>query len=212
MLYRFGTNKPTIMKILFATIISLFLSFSLNAWAESSCDAKDRMDTNFGIVQSIEEHVKPGEMPDASQWIENEKSFRYVKALIRVDPASGRHWNLYIRNKDYQVIDVITDTQSSKDGSVWTSRLLLNNGVVYFDFSATPIAGNDLVVLRLVLMPSNAINPYYSVQSTPKFQDISAVKDIDVRKLGDSVGMLMGSWDKKAWCCSAVAIGPDLVL
>jgi hypothetical protein len=183
------------------------------SWADS-CDETDRMETSFGKVLSIEERIASGQIVDASGWLDEPvASFRYLKALVRVDPAPERHWTLYIRDKDYRVVDVVTEKHSTATGSAWTGRITLQ-GPVYFDFLATPSSGADLQVSRLVLMPAGATNPYYSVQpGAPRFLDITDQNvPVATRRIADSVGMLVGSWDNKAWCCSAVAVAPDLVL
>lgn len=193
--------------------LALILLASLQAqqcWADS-CDQTDRMETDFGQVQSVEAEVASGQIADASGWIDEAASFRYLRALVRVEPQAGRRWTLYIRDKDYRVVDVVTEIQASASGSAWTGRVNLQ-GPLYFDFLATPRADVKLQVSRLMLMPAQATNPYYSVQpGQSRFVDF-AEASIVVRRMADSVGMLIGSWDTKGWCCSAVAVGSDLVL
>lgn len=185
-----------------------------SARAADACTDQGTMETDFGRAQSVDHDVASGQLPDATAWIDGgPAAFRYFKALVRVDPVAKRRWTLYVRDRDYRVIDVVTDAHVTATGSAWTGRLSLPSPV-YFDFVAVPAAGPALKVTRLVLMPSEATNPYYSVQAgVPRFRDITDSQvPIELRRAGDSVGMLLGTWDNKAWCCSAVAVGPEVVL
>lgn len=176
-----------------------------------ACNEADRMETDFGQVQSIEGEVPSGQIVDAVGWINEAPSYRYFKALVRVEPVAGLRWTLYVRDKSHRVVDVVTEKHTSATGSAWTGRIDLQSSI-YFDFLATPPAAATLQVSRLMLMPTEAINPYYSVQpGQPRFVDLPNAP-VAARLAGDSVGMLVGSWDNKGWCCSAVAVGPDLVL
>jgi hypothetical protein len=63
-------------------------------------------------------------------------------------------------------------------------------------------------------MPASAKNPYYSISgSAPLYRDLYAdPTPTNLRRLGDTVGVLLGSFGRASWVCSGVMIAEDLFL
>ncbi|APV48552.1 hypothetical protein BWI17_01935 [Betaproteobacteria bacterium GR16-43] len=197
--------------LLAGAIFALFIALPARA---DECTTDDRIETDFGEVVSTEIEIADGTSKDISPDI-NRGGIRYIQAMVRVAPAPGRKWTLYVRDAFLRVVDVTTDASADANGTAKTGRIPRGNGALYFDYAVTPKDSAPLKVSRIVLMPEGARNPYYSVQDSNNVQFRSILNisvPAEARALGDRVGMLMGSWDRRAWCCTAVAIAPDIVL
>ena len=173
------------------------------------------MATSFGRVIPLGEEMRSGNVLDTTTWFDSSEKFAHFKALIRVESDKLAKWVLTIRDAKYRVIDTLSDKSLNATASTWTKRISLGSGAVYFDFEQ--IAGTEAVlkITKVIAMPTDATNPFYSVQ-TPGAEQYRDVADDSVsprtKRLADLVGMQVGSIDSKVWCCTAVAIGPDLVM
>jgi hypothetical protein len=142
-----------------------------------------------------------------------ESGARYIRVRVEVSDVPACAWYLSVRDEHYRLIQTLTENDFPQAGIGWTRRI--PGGQVLFDVQ--PCADGRQPAIRFdgyVWMPKVLAKdrPYYSWQgATAAYRDIVAA-DRSVRRLGDYVGLLIGSWDRRVWVCSGVAIAPELFL
>ena len=142
-----------------------------------------------------------------------EKGSRYIRVRVEMNSVPACAWYLSVRDEQYRLIQTLTEIDIGQAGVSWTRRV--PGGQALFDLQ--PCADGRQPVVRFdsyVWMPKVIAKdrPYYSWQGpTAAYGDMVAA-DTSVRRLGDFVGFLIGSWDRQVWVCSGVAIAPELFL
>ena len=154
------------------------------------------------------EHLTPATAPNAE--------VRYLRVYMELEKGAGGRWFLTVRDQDLRPVEVLTPESFLPGGGRWTTRV--NGTRVYFDLDPLD-AGPETKETRIALteyiaMPVRAQSPYYSSQvpASPDYRDLYAGASGGKRRLGDTVGFVMGSYDQTSWCCSGVVVGQDLLL
>lgn len=136
---------------------------------------------------------------------------RYIRVRVKAEDFEGCPWNLTVRDEDYHVIQTFSAEDFKKSSKRWTVRI--NGGRAFFDLQRCPGVSKPAIQFdEYIWMPAEAEHPYYSKQgSEPTYKDLFS-KATSFRRLGDSVGMFMSSWDRVSWVCSGAMVAEDLFL
>jgi hypothetical protein len=135
---------------------------------------------------------------------------------MQLESGEGERWYLTVRDQDLRPVEVLTAASFLPGRGRWTTRVAGKR--VLFDLDlvdASPGAPEVRITLKeYIAMPSRAETPYYSSQvpRTPEYRDLFEATDGEKKRMGDTVGFLMTSYDQTSWCCSGVVVGEGLFL
>jgi len=200
------------IKNILIALSMIFLAFAEPAFAE--CNETEKPVTDLGQRFGIGKELTTSNPTDSVSHFNPTSKARYLRFLIEAANLGTSPWYLTIRDEQSHPVQVLGREDFVNGGKRWSQRI--PGDVAYFDLDTlgkpSPVT---IEVEQYIAMPETAKNPYYSLQNPdsptfkPLYKDgVQAVK----RRLGDSVGFLMSSWDKASWCCSGVMIAPDLFL
>lgn len=194
------------------------------------------LDTSFGFAKDCEETKSVTEFGRAISkpisihgtdsvpvkiTIHEDTGFKakYIRSLIEV---GGSPWTLSVRDENFRPIQTITDKDvQRKNGDLnwmfWTSRVYGNTALL--DFSAP--SSVRLGISHYILMPEKLENTFYSIANpdNSKIRGLydtstsrSSNEEIALRRLGDSVAMLVFTYDHISWCCTGIMVARDLLM
>ena len=146
---------------------------------------------------------------------------RYFRLELRREPGGTSDGLLIVKDNDLRVVDVFRFSDLAVGGSVWTRRGTGNQATLRFEVN--PGAAAKVTVAHTIGMPAEAMgNTYYSLQTegVERFHPIYPLpNETDqasprAKRLADSVGFIQVGHGvgEETWCCSAVAVGTDLLL
>lgn len=181
--------------------------------AQPKCGSDVGLRTELGITAVVPQPFTASNGAVQAYPAAPQKGSRYIRARVQMSAVPSCPWYLSVRDEKYRLIQTLTDEDFWQDGFGWTRRV--PGGQLQFDLQPCADGGKpDIRFDSYVWMPEVIAKdrPYYSWQG-PKaaYQEVVAA-DTAVRRFGDFVGFLIGSWDRQSWVCSAVAITPTLVL
>lgn len=155
-------------------------------------------------------HLLPPSVPGAE--------IRYLRVYMQLESGEAERWYLTVRDQDLRPVEVLTAASFLPGRGRWTTRVAGKRVLFDLDLvSASPGAQEVRITLKeYIAMPSQAETPYYSSQvpQTPEYRDLfkATATDGEHKRMGDTVGFVMTSFDQTSWCCSGVVVGENLLL
>jgi trypsin-like peptidase len=136
---------------------------------------------------------------------------RYVRVRVKAQDFEGCPWNLTVRDENYRFIQSMTAEDFKNSSTRWTVRIA--GGRTFFDLRRCPGLLKPVIKFdEYIWMPTQTEHPYYSIQGgEPTYRALFS-EATSLRRLGDSVGMFMSSWDRVSWLCSGAMVAEDLFL
>lgn len=197
----------------------LLLTACVAGWPVSAqCPDGQENRTVFGQRQTPSRtFTASGSLPVGSQ----QDRMRYFRLELRREPDSTANGLLIVKDDDLRVVDVLRLADLPVGSSVWSRRGVGNRASLRF--AVPPGETPRVTVVRTIAMPVTADGPtYYSLQ----IEGLAAYRPVypssehppgssaRARLLADSVGFVQASHvgGEQSWCCSAVAVGADLIL
>ncbi len=197
-------QNPLVWLLLVATALSA-------SEPPPQCQDQPRMLTEVGARAQVEDDFDAGpgvlfRYPSVAQ-----SGARYLRVRFSVTSPPDCDWYFTARDKDQRLVQVFGRAQFPSAGSAWTRRI--QGKQVLFDMQPCADGRQPAVkFLAYIWMPEQAEQPYYSLQKDQaRFLSITAV-DTMYRRLGDSTGFFIGSFNQATWVCSGTMITPDLFL
>lgn len=198
----------------FLVILTLLLSVGGQASGQpvESCHGPARSVTEFGARydgQII--RVDRARPRNKLEHMDPTNPARYLRLRLVADSPDNANWRLVLRDNDLKPLEVFGPSDFRRSPSVWTERL--DTRVVKLDLSLG--SGNPEVgvaVEEYIAMPescdaASGCTPFYSIQgATPSWKELYKYDAAVWRRLGDSVGMLLGGRGKHSWCCTGVLL------
>ena len=141
---------------------------------------------------------------------------RYMRVRMELRDGERGRWYLTIRDDALRPVEVLTADSFRGAKGRWSTRI--NSSRLQFDLDLADASAETtsvkVALTEYVAMPEKAQTPYYSSQDPvqPGYVDLYKSGGDPLRRLGDSVGFVMGSYDQSSWCCSGVVVGPGLLL
>lgn len=141
---------------------------------------------------------------------------RYMRVRMELRGGERGSWYLTIRDDALRPLEVLTAESFQSSKARWSTRI--NSSRLMFDLDLADASAETMSVkvalTEYIAMPEKAQTPYYSSQDPvqPGYVDLFKSGGDPLRRLGDSVGFVMGSYDQASWCCTGVVVGPDLLL
>ncbi len=186
---------------------------AFSARADNACDQTDVKATEFGLFASNSQPLLATGNEVVIQAAPAGQDVRYVRLLLTVADLNARGWVLSLRNQNRTLLESFGADQFTAGATRWTRRLDAPRGVLYATVEVEK-NGSDpkLVVAKTQYMPKEAKHPYYSFSGAePSWTPLVAASP-DKRIVGDSVGLLLGNFDRQSWCCSGVVIAENVLL
>lgn len=181
--------------------------------AQPKCGKTVGLVTELGITAVVPQPFTAANGAVQAYPVAPQAGSRYIRARIEMSGVPNCSWYLSVRDHQYRLIHTLTEKDFPAAGLGWTRRV--PGGQVLFDLQpcangmAPAIRFDSYVWMPLVIAKDR---PYYSWQGpTAAYTDVAAA-DTAIRRYGDFVAFLIGSWDRQSWVCSAVAIAPELIL
>lgn len=146
---------------------------------------------------------------------------KYLRAQVTIENGNCQ-WFLTVRDRYFRPVQTFSPESHLTYDSFWTVRVYGDNMVL--DLKRCP-GRSDLpkvTVAGYIAMDERANNPYYSRQNDafPAYQDLyrgAQTPGVPVvpeymKRLGDSVGLLMSSYGTQAWSCSGTMLRDGMFL
>jgi hypothetical protein len=189
--------------------VMAFMLESKLSFAQDACNQTPQIKTDLGRALPLGLVITPGQLDPKTFRIPGDLT-RYFRALIAIKSPLRAKWQLTIRDSHLRPLEAFSWHDTQDQTTRWTRRLD-GRSPTYFDLMSDK--GVEIEIRQVIVMPESAQNPYYSVQ-TPGSYGFIPLENADTgrRFLGDYVGVLMSSWDRRSWCCSGVAVDNDLFL
>ena len=138
---------------------------------------------------------------------------RYLRVRLELAQPGAGPWTLVVRDASFRPIHVFAAADFARSPVLWTPRVQGSQLALELR-PASAGAGPGIRATMVVWMPDKAKNPYYSIHGqTALYHDLYASPTTsDVRRTGDPIGVLLGSFDRESWVCSGAMVAPDLFL
>ena len=206
-------------RFLTAGIAAAATSILLSSWGgaasraqEKDCEHAAFPATEIGVRSSINIPIPPYR---GSKDISHPGA-RYMRVRVRVEGnLSSCDWYLTVRNKEYRVVQTLTQEDFQGTSDRWTMRV--PGDLFYLEVQRCEDNTPSVNLVEYIAMPNDAEHTYYSLQNEgQKNYTLLFDKTTEVRSLGDPVGFLMNSWvgttDTYTWTCSGFMIAPHLFM
>ena len=142
---------------------------------------------------------------------------RHLRLRLSLREAGSCPWKLVIRDGKFRPVQTLVASDFPQGRSLWSTRVSGERAYLDLIDCENPSQGPSIHMAEYIWLPANAPIPFYSTKSDqPDWRplDSSAVTAHEDRRLGDSVGMLVGvsTVRPRNWSCSGVVIGDGLFL
>jgi hypothetical protein len=214
MFHAIERSRPSYKAFFLAAMCTLAVASASSSWAQDQCAAPISALTSLGTAVNDGIIVRPNEMIYINHH-DDGNGVSYLRFLLAFSAKPNDKWQLTIRNSEMQIVETLSSSNNSASAQIqslsryWTRRIYFDS--VYFDLKSNS-PDIKLEVESTLVMAYDAKNPYYSKQGPEaNFYNLNKAPS-STRLLGDYVGFLMSTYSSSSWCCSAIAVGEDLVL
>jgi hypothetical protein len=120
---------------------------------------------------------------------------------------------LTVRDSLFRVVQVLTSDDFRASNVHWTVRIPGNRAFLDLQ-NCAGASFPDVRYEEFIAMPDKSGNTLYSSvdPNAPRWFDLYSADSIEQKQAGDSVGLLIGSYEGDTWAGSGVMIAPDLFL